>query len=104
MKRKKGEQKVLTNNKIYGANIPPIRALIEAAPKPAFLITVGNCSTLKTYTVPYADVIANFPIIARVMVNHFVSKKNYCINVIGKVNFLAWMVIVKYLSAQKQSI
>ncbi|KAI9584724.1 hypothetical protein GQX74_006619 [Glossina fuscipes] len=28
----------------YGANIPPIRATIEEAPKPTLRTTVGNCS------------------------------------------------------------
>lgn len=57
--------------------MPPIRALIEQAPRPAFLMTVGNCSTLKTYTVPYEEVMASLPNIAKVMVNQFISAKDY---------------------------
>lgn len=53
---------------------------MDAAPSPAFLITVGNCSTLKTYTVPYEDVMANFPIIANVMINQFISEKQFFLN------------------------
>lgn len=37
---------------MYGAKIEPIRAAVDAAPKATFRITVGNCSTENTYTVP----------------------------------------------------
>lgn len=58
-----------------GATIPPTLAKNDPTPKPMLRTTVGNCSAVYTYTVPYDAVIANLAINAQKITNHVLAKK-----------------------------
>ena len=53
---------------MYGADIDPIRAKVEAAPTATFLTGVGNSSAVYKYAIANVMEMRNFPIIAMVTV------------------------------------
>lgn len=60
---------ILTDFATYGASIPPIRAIHELAPIPAFLTTVGYNSAEKTYMTQKAPLAPSFPTMANAKVS-----------------------------------